>query len=235
MDNSSENRLRVWALVIGVLLILSLMAIGVVLAIQQGTQQAVRPVSDLTSNLGTQVAAVLHPTPTILPDPVTVIQEVHSLARLETIQYSVEKVITAEMDQGVFNFLFGDKLLFVAHGVVIAGVDMAKLGPHDLFLQNGVLYVWLPEPEIFIATLDNNKSYVYSRDQGLLTKGDINLETSARQAAEQEIARAAIDDGILEQARQNAENYLQRFFLSLGFHNVIFVHPSVTPTPEFLP
>ena len=91
--------------------------------------------------LQTQVSELLNPTPTIIPDPVTYINEVRALARLETIQYSIEKVITAEVGQGTFDFLFGDRVLFVAHGVVIAGIDMEKIGPEDLRIENGVLYV----------------------------------------------------------------------------------------------
>jgi hypothetical protein len=173
--------------------------------------------------LQTQVAGLLNPTPTIIPDPVTYISEVRALARLETIQYSVEKVITAEIGQGTFNFLFGDKMIFVAHGVVIAGIDMQKMGPEDLRVENGVLYVTLPPAEIFIATLDNQKSYVYDRETGFLSKGVQDLETMARQSAEDEIRRAALEDGILQQAQTNAENYLYRFFQSLGYDNVIFV------------
>jgi len=172
--------------------------------------------------LQTQVADLLHPTPTIIPDPVTYINEVRALARLETIQYSIEKVITAEISQGTFDFLFGDKLLFVAHGVVIAGIDMEKISPEQMRLENGVLYVTLPPAEIFIATLDNQKSYVYDRETGILNKSVQDLETLARQTAEDEIRRAALEDGILQQAQTNAENYLFRFFQALGYQNVIF-------------
>ena len=140
-------------------------------------------------------------------------------------------MITAETGQGALGVLFGDKLLFVAHGVVIAGVDLQKLGPKDLWVENGILYVRLPEPELFIATLDNDKSYVYDRATGLLTHGDINLETTARRAAEQEIEKAALEDGILEQAGRNAENYMYRLLLDLGYPEVIFVKPTPTPVP----
>jgi len=180
-------------------------------------------VQQANQGLQTQVAGLLNPTPTIIPDPVTYISEVRALARLETIQYSVEKVITAEIGQGTFNFLFGDKMIFVAHGVVIAGIDMEKMGPEDLRVENGVLYVTLPPAEIFIATLDNQKSYVYDRETGFLSKGVQDLETMARQSAEDEIRRAALEDGILQQAQTNAENYLYRFFQALGYNNVIFV------------
>ena len=53
--------------------------------------------------------------------------------------------------------------------------------------------------------------------------GDPNLETLVRQKAEEEILKAALEDGILEQAKTNAEAYLFKFFSALGFPNTIFV------------
>jgi hypothetical protein len=224
MDNT-----RGWVIAIGILVILALAAFGLIWVVQDTIQRTVSPVQAVTGNLGTRVAEVLNPTPTVLPDPITIVHSVRSMARLETIHYTIEKVITAETGQGPFGFLLGDRLILVAHGIVIAGVDMAKLAPADLWVQDGALYVRLPDPEIFIATLDNDKTYVYSRDTGVLTRGDINLETTARQAAENEIGSAAVEDGILIQARQNAESYFESLLRDLGYPVVIFVQP--TPVP----
>lgn len=209
-------------LIIGALLLVGFMLVNTVQQGMRQAQSAIQPLSELTQNVSTQVAQVLNPTPTIIPDPVTIIHSVRSLARLETIQYSVEKVITAESGQGALGFLFGDRLLLVAHGVVIAGVDLEKLSPNDLRLEKGVLVARLPPAEIFIATLDNAKSYVYDRETGVLTKGNIQLETEARRVAEEEIRKAALEDGILEQANRNAQAYLLRLFLQLGYRDVIF-------------
>lgn len=211
------------------ILILVVLAAGVYFIVQtvrETAASAAQPfeqVNQANQALQTQVAQLANPTPTIIPDPVTYINEVRALARLETIQYSVEKVITAEVGQGTFGFAFGDKLLFVAHGIVIAGIDMEKLQPSDLRFDGAVLYVRLPPTEIFIATLDNEKSYVYDRETGLLTQGQVDLETLARQTAEDEIRKAALEDGILLQAERNAEVYLIKFFNALGYDNVIFV------------
>jgi hypothetical protein len=100
---------------------------------------------------------------------------------------------------------------------------MEKLQPEHMRFENGVLTVTLPPAEIFIATLDNEKSYVYDRQTGILTKPDPNLETLVRQKAEEEILKAALEDGILEQAQTNAEAYLIKFFAALGFPNTIFL------------
>jgi len=197
----------------------------IVQAIRESAAAATAPirgVQQANEALQTQVSQMLNPTPTIIPDPVTYIHEIRALARLETIQYTVEKVITAEVGQGTFGFLFGDKLLFIAHGIVIGGIDMQKLQPADMRLESGVLYVRLPPAEIFVATLDNHKSYVYDRETGALTKGTQDLETLARQAAEEEIRKAALEDGILDQAQTNAEAYLLKFFTALGYKTVIF-------------
>jgi hypothetical protein len=211
------------------LLILIVLVAGVYFIVQtvrEASRAAAEPfqqVNQANQALQTQVASLLNPTPTIIPDPVTYINEIRALARLETIQYSVEKVISGQTGGGTFETLFGDKILFVGHGTVIAGIDMEKLRPEHLRYENGVLTVNLPPAEIFIATLDNEKSYVYDRDTGLLTKPDPNLETLVRQRAEQEILKAALEDGILEQAQINAEAYLLKFFAALGFPNTIFV------------
>jgi hypothetical protein len=219
-----KNNSLLSVLIIGVVLVA---AYFIVQTVRESAQVATAPfqqVNQANQALQTQVSNLLHPTPTIIPDPVTYINEVRALARLETIQYSIEKVITGETGGGNFQALFGDKILFVGHGTVIAGIDMEKLQPEHLRFENGVLTVKLPPAEIFIATLDNEKSYVYDRETGILAKPDVNLETMVRQRAEEEIRKAALEDGILEQAQANAEAYLFKFFAALGYPNTIFVN-----------
>ena len=212
------------------IIILFLMAAAaiwlVAAAVNHTINTTLNPLERTNNQLGTQVSELLHPTPTIIPDPVTIINQVQELARLETIRYTVEKVITAETNQGALAPLFGDRLLFVAHGYVIAGIDMSKIKPEDLWLTGTVLNVRLPAAEVLVATVDNDKSYVFDRQTGLLTKGDPTLETQARQVAEQEITKGALDDGILDQAMANAQTYLRWFFETLGYKQIDFVPPT---------
>lgn len=239
-DNSGYNpiimrRYSPWLLILLFLGLVGLVGLSLILGFRQVTQ----PVTELRDDLDTWMDELLHPSPTVLPDPVTIVREVRALARLETIQYTIEKVIIAETGQGPFGFLFGDRLLMVAHGTVIAGVDLGRIGPSDIwFDEQGRVYILLPEPEIFVAALDNDKSFVYDRDTGLFTRGDINLESTARMAAEAEIKDAALEDGILRQAGINAESYLFRLMRTLGIPDVIFAQPGdqpgtsgITPSP----
>ncbi len=216
--------MKKWVWIIQIIFLLILVGAGVFLvnSVQKSISDQLLPVREMTDSLSTQISVVLHPTPTILPDPVTIVREVRSLARLETIKFSLEKIITAETRQGFFKWLVGDRLILVAHGEVIAGIDLDKLDPEALEVRGGVLYVQLPDPEIFVVAIDNEQSYIYDRETGIFTHGEVNLESEARRAAEIEIEESAVMDGILELADQNAESYLGGLFRDLGFPEVIF-------------
>lgn len=212
-----------WILPIVLVSILAFFVVSVYLidSVIKTVNSIIQPVVQANSSISTQISEILHPTPTIRPDPVTIIHAVQPLARLETIQYSVEKVITGETGQGIFEPFIGDKLLFIAHGTVIAGVDLSKLTLDHVEEKNGAIELTLPPPEIFIASLNNEQSYIYDRQTGIFSKGNNQLETDVRRAAEKEIEQAAIKDGILELAKQNAVSYLSNFLRELGYDRVV--------------
>ena len=80
----------------------------------------------------------------------------------------------------------------------------------------------LPKSEVLQSKLDNDKTYVYDRQTGLFSKPDPNLESQIRQAAEEEIVKAATEDGILVKARENAQQTLRTLLKGLGYENVQF-------------
>jgi len=219
--------------VILLLILIALVGGGVLLigALQRMTQ----PLAEAEQALQEQFEAITNPTPTIIPDPVTIIRQVRGLSRLETASYSVEKVITAESGQGPIAFLFGDRLILVAHGQVIAGVDLARMGDGDIIVaEDGTVVVTLPPAEVLVVKLDNQKSYVVDRDTGLIGVNPA-LETDARQVAEDEVLQAALEDGILEMAQRNAEAAVRQLIMALGFQDVIFARVPAAPLDVFHP
>jgi hypothetical protein len=197
--------------------------------------KVVQPLEETGETLQKQIEELANPnvTPTIIPDPVTIFHEVRSLSRLETVSYSIEKIITAESGQGSpFSFLVGDRLILVAHGQVIAGIDLGKMTEDDITVSgDGSVTVNLPPAEILVVTLDNQQTYIYDRDTGPIGMNPA-LESEARKAAEQEILDAALEDGILEMAQKNGEIYILRLVLALGFDDVEFAEVPLIPTPS---
>lgn len=157
----------------------------------------------------------------------TVIKELRSLNRLETASFTLEKVIDAGTSGNQFQqFLFGDRILLIAHGEVVAGFDLSKLDEQGITVEGKTLKMTLPPPQILSASLDPAQTRVYDRRQGVLSKGDKNLESEARNKAEELLTEAACTGGILNEASKNGRAQLTALFKTLGFTTVILNIPS---------
>lgn len=160
-------------------------------------------------------------------DRAAVITQIQSLSRLETASFTIDKIIEAGTNYNKLNqLLFGDKLLLVAHGEVIAGYDLSEMKPGDF---NGVgksITIQLPASKIFSVILDNEKTRVFDRNQGFLTKGNLNLEAEARQQAEQSIRAAACEGNILYTAEKNVKSQLELIFKAAGFTDITILPAS---------
>jgi hypothetical protein len=165
---------------------------------------------------------VTTPTVTIDTSRPAVIDKVRALSKLETVHYQLEKVVTGKSSGPLPDIFTSDKILLVAHGEVVGGVDLSKLQPDDVTVMSDTVTIRMPEAEVLYSKLDNDKTYVYDRQTGIFTKPDPNLESQIRQAAEQEILKTAMEDGLLDKASTNAEDVIRTLLTGLGYTDVRF-------------
>jgi hypothetical protein len=162
-----------------------------------------------------------------LADTATVLVAVRALARLESAEYHMERVVDLKQRQ---DLLFGlvhadDAILLIASGDVTAGVDLAKLRDGDITVEPRARRVQMriPPPEILSVRIDNNRTYVQARKTDLLAQRNEQIESRARQIAESSIRQAALDTGILERARSSATQTLTVLARSLDYDRVDLV------------
>ena len=163
----------------------------------------------------------------------SVVTAVKDLARLESVEYHVERVIDLRDQQSL---LFGlihtqDAILFVAAGEVTAGVDLNELADSDVVVDqaHNAVRVTLPPAHVLSTRLDNEHSWVYARTTDALAQRHEDLETRARQQAEKSLEQNAIDTGILARARDNAERTIAAFVRSLGYETVTVTSRDALP------
>jgi hypothetical protein len=199
---------------LGAALIVALLCAGVAIyAVQQARQTA----EGLTGSIPGRETVVIR------ADAPTVLRQVQALSQLQTSKYTLEKILDAERTRRyVPSFLAGEKLLFVAHGEVVAGLDLARVGEDDLQMTGDSLSIRLPEPRILLSKVDNERSHVYERETGLLSRPDKDLETQVRTEAERQIREAALESGILADARKNGEQSLRALLSLAGYKDIRF-------------
>lgn len=162
-----------------------------------------------------------------------VVTRVRALNRLETASMRVVHVSTITQSyELVPNAIAGDELTFFAAGDVIAGIDLSRLKGEDVRRDgDGTIVVRLPPPEILVSRLDNRQSRVINRKTGFFRRADMNLESRARQYAEQGIRNEAVNKGILNLASQNAEVKVAELLHTFGFQHVRCESATASPSP----
>lgn len=154
-------------------------------------------------------------------DQPAIVQRIQRLQRLESVKYTLEKVVTGEKQSRFLpQSLAGERLLMIVRGEVFAGVDLGKLQSSDVHVNGKQVRITLPHAEIFSTRLDNNQTRVYSRETGLLVPADPNLESEVRAEAERQLLQGALTDGILNNAAANARATVTTLVQALGFNDV---------------
>ncbi len=169
---------------------------------------------------------------TVRPSP-NVILSVRELARLETVDYHVERVIElADEQEHLFGLVHAkDAILLVAAGDVVAGVDLTKLADTDVVTDwpNRRARVRLPEPEIFSVTIDNARTHVVTRTTDTLAERKEALEGNARAEAESSMRKGALEAGVIDRARAAGERAVREVLRGLGFEEIAFEGSARTP------
>jgi len=156
-------------------------------------------------------------------DQPTVVHQIQQLQQLETVSYTMDKIISGEHDNPYLpQFLAGDRLLLVVHGEVVGGINLAGLQPGDVLIQGQKALIHLPPAEVLSTRIDNTKTRVYSRATGLFSSPDPNLESEVREEAERQLQQAALQDGILKIAAENARSTISGMLKGFGFREVDF-------------
>lgn len=118
-------------------------------------------------------------------------------------------------------FIAGERSLFVAAGTVNAYVDFSALGEGDLELSEDGTEVTLrlPDAQLDKPNLDQERTYLYSQDRGVIDRiGDAispQDQQELYQLAEEKLAAAAAESELTAQAEQNTEAMLVGMFDAL--------------------
>lgn len=171
------------------------------------------------------------PTPTAAIDTKSVVVEkLQDAAELTSLVYTLETVVSASQDRSLAGFKIGSsELLYIAHGQVRAGIDLAKLSDEDVDIEgrtgiplgaaNGVV-VRLPAPEILGAAIDVDKSRVYDLRESLFAPVAPDLQSRAERYALQRIVGSACDADILTAANERAADAVRALLTAAGAADV---------------
>lgn len=144
-----------------------------------------------------------------------IVSKIQSLNRLQTVAYNVDSIIHSHK-QGNWYALWQDeqKGLFLAHGRVLAGIDLNQLTAEQVVLSEDgkTVNITLPSAQVFETYLDNIEVYdIKTGVFGMMTL-DPDLFHLAQQEGKKQILSQACQSHILTLATENAQKQVKGLF-----------------------
>lgn len=157
------------------------------------------------------------------------LKSVRDLSRYEAAAGNYQVVVDLEKDSKYLpDAIQGTRTLYIGAGSVNSYVDLGKLGPGDVRVNDKrtSATLRLPHARLATPTLDTDRSYAVAKQRGLLDRlGDIfsdnpGDEQAVRKLAARHIGEAARDSKLTGRAERNTTEMLSGLLRSLGFHDV---------------
>jgi hypothetical protein len=156
-------------------------------------------------------------------DAASVVRDVQQLNDLVTVRYVVQKVVGMTQDAAPIG---SESILLMVEGRVSAGVKLNEVNQYSVeSLGPGHVKLRLPPPQILDAYINEKNTKVWDRHVTWWTPWvapDPNLEHKARLQAINDIEQAALETGILDNARRNAREAIRKFLGAFGINSVEF-------------
>ncbi|MGH9633051.1 MAG: DUF4230 domain-containing protein [Bryobacteraceae bacterium] len=155
-------------------------------------------------------------------DSPALLRQVQELKELVTVKYSIQKVVGFKEQKVPIG---AESMLLVVQARVLGGIDLSRLSENDFIVDGRSVLILLPAPEIMHVYLDEKNTKVWDRRITWWTPWvpfNPDLERQARMAAIEDVRKEALNMGILEEARRNAEGTIRGLLQRLGFETVRF-------------
>jgi hypothetical protein len=138
-------------------------------------------------------------------DHTVILQEIVMMGKLELVKYNFKDVVEHEV---VKQWLPNPRAVLIVSGEAIGCIDLTKMQLTDILAnQTDTLVVYLPEPELCVNKINHEQSKVYNVEYAMLEEGRLVSEAYAK--AEKQIGTSALQMGILDQTKENAEKILK--------------------------
>ena len=163
-----------------------------------------------------------------------VLEEIERLGKMELVRYNFKEITELNEKNKPYLWMFNvpdSRVVVISHGEAVGCIDLSKITKEGIMEQGDTVLVRLPEPELCYYKLDMENTKIYAIEKQVYYKQESQLAEKALRLAEREMKNAALQSGILEQTRKNAETMLKPLLENISGKKVIFLDQ----LPEELP
>jgi hypothetical protein len=170
-----------------------------------------------------------------------ILERVEDLGKIELIRYNYHEVFDYhQLSKGKirgssalrqYDYSPDLKAVLITSGEAVGCIDLTRMKLDDIIYRNDTLIVYMPDPELCYYKLDLENTRVYDFERSgwwsrIFPDEDEmkGLIQDAFREAERQIRISAIENGILEETKNNAERILRPLIQKLADKPVVFLY-----------
>ena len=157
------------------------------------------------------------------------IYEIRNIGTLSTTEYTVGKVV--KLSDGGEWYKYGDrKILMSCKARIKAGIDLNEIREEDIKADGTKIEITLPQPKIVSFEMDPRLVKTEMKEvNGFRSDFSQDEKNRIMQLGEKAIRKDLKELRILEDANDNAKQFVREFYGQMGFEEVI-IHESKKST-----
>ncbi len=145
-----------------------------------------------------------------------VLKEMSALGKIELTNFTFRDVVEQELQ---VSYLPNPKAILIVQGNAVGCIDLTKVRAEDVAIKDDTLIVHLPDPELCHYSIDHEHSRIYDTEYAFMNEQALLNEAYSR--AQEKIKQSALEMGILEQTKKNANLILKPILENISGRKVV--------------
>lgn len=155
-------------------------------------------------------------------DSSSVFERIQNIQELSLVQYNYTGVVGFQDNKTLadIDIPFTQKFFLVKFdGLIKSGINLQEI-ELDINSETNSAVITLPEAEIMQNSIDERSLIVYDQSMNILNPIKIEDYNNAIAQEKDDMEKKAIENGILEQSKTQAEMLLTSLLTEIGFENI---------------
>lgn len=141
------------------------------------------------------------------------VEKIESMGKMELTRFTIKDVIEKKV---IKEWWPDSKVLMIAVGEAVGCIDLSKIKSTDVKKSGDSILITVPKPELCYVKVNHEKSKVYDISGVYFKEDTKNMVEEVYTIAEKELTKEAMQMGIIEETKKNAQLILKPLFENIS-------------------
>lgn len=146
------------------------------------------------------------------------VTKIQAIGKMELVKMTIKDVLEYNIKR---DYLPDSRILLVVSGEIAGCIDLTKLETKNIILNDSILQITLPNPEVCYYKIDHQKSKIYNATTYFMLDDEAKLTQLVYQKAENYFKSDSLNRIVFKETELNAQKVLKPILESITHKKVI--------------